>query len=126
MKKLAAITTASALALGVFAGGIASAATPSITLNKASAKGAKLSVQVTVAGLKLAPGQVGKAKKAGFGHYHLFVNGKYVGFAATPSATIVPKPAIKKGQTFKVTVQLANNDHSPLGKASKAITVTDK
>jgi hypothetical protein len=126
MKKLGAITAASALALGVFAGSLASAATPTITLNSASAKGSKLSVKVTVKGLKLAPGLVGKAKKAGFGHYHLFVNGKYVGFAATPSATIVPAPAIKSGKTYRITVQLANNDHSPIGKASKVIVVKDK
>ena len=127
MKKLAAVAVASALGIGVFAGGVAGAATtPTIKLNSASAKGSKLTVSVTIKGLTLAPKLVGKAPKAGVGHFHVFVNGKYSGFAATKTATITPAPAIKSGKTYKITVQLAQNNHAPIGKASNAITVKDK
>jgi hypothetical protein len=127
MKRIAAVAVASALGLGVFAGGIATAkTTPTIKLLSASAKGPKLSVKVSITGLKLAPKLVGKAPKAGVGHFHVFVNGKYVGFATAASATITPSPAIASGKTYKITVQLAQNNHSPIGKASNAITVKDK
>lgn len=85
----------------------------------------QVTVQIT-GGFTMAPDKIGKKKKAGQGHYHIFVDGKYAGAGAAATGK-TGKPfadfTLAAGE-HTITVQLANNDHSPVGKLSSALTVT--
>ena len=102
----------------------ATAAKPSITLTSAVQSGKSIKVVVVPHNFIFAPKSIGKANKAGHGHFHLFVNGKYVGFAATKVATIRPAGVtLTKGKSYRISVQLATNNHTVLGAKSRTITI---
>lgn len=86
-------------------------------------KNGTVTVFVKVRGWKMYPSLVGKKtlKKDG-GHWHILVNGKYNNYSANAIKGATLK--LKHGD-YKITVALANNDHSPVRGThpSKAISV---
>ena len=100
------------------------AAAPSITLISATQSGKSIRVVVAPKNFTFAPARVGKANQPRRGHFHLFVNGTYVGYKAAKIATIRPAGiTLQAGKSYKIRVQLATNNHSPLGPMSRAITI---
>ena len=122
--------SAAAVSLAGF-GGVAlstssssTAAKPSITLTSASQSGKSIKVVVAPRNFTFAPASVGKANRARHGHFHLFVNGTYVGFAATKVATIRPGGiTLTAGKSYKISVQLSTNNHTTFGARSRSITI---
>ena len=130
LKKLGLVVVLAAALATLVATSVASGAGAAYGIKLKSAKVVGKQVQVSVeitGGFTMAPDKIGKKKKAGQGHYHIFVDGKYAGAgAAATGKTGKPFAAdfVLSAGSHKITVQLANNDHSPVGKASSAITVT--
>jgi hypothetical protein len=86
-------------------------------------KSGTVTVFVKIRGWKMYPALVGKkTNKADGGHWHIFVNGKYNNYSANATKGVTTK--LKKGD-YKITVALANDDHSPVKGAhpSKAVSV---
>jgi hypothetical protein len=84
----------------------------SITNFKVNNKTGVVTVLVKVRGWKMYPSLVGKKTlKTDGGHWHIFVNGKYNNYSANAKKGVTTK--LKKGD-YKITVALANNDHSPV------------
>lgn len=121
--------SAAAVSLAGF-GGVAlsssssTAAAPSIALTSARQAGRSIRVVVAPKNFIFAPASVGRANKPRRGHFHLFVNGVYVGYAAATTATIRPTGiTLRAGRSYRVRVQLATNNHSPVGAMSRSITI---
>jgi hypothetical protein len=115
-------------ALGLVASGGAAMAQRTSTMRDISItnfkvnKNGTVTVFVKIHGWKMYPALVGKkANKADGGHWHIFVNGKYNIYSANATKGVTTK--LKKGD-YKITVALANNDHSPVKGThpSKAVT----
>lgn len=68
-------------------------------------------ITVTVANFTLAPDKIGQPPVTGEGHWHVLVDGTYVGASGTLTGLA---PDLSAG-THTIRVQLANNDHSALG-----------
>ena len=130
MRKALAISLVTLVAaLGLVAsGGVAMAQRTSmmheisITNFKVNNKTGVVTVLVKVRGWKMYPALVGKkTNKADGGHWHIYVNGKYNTYSANATKGTTTK--LKKGD-YKITVALANDDHSPVKGThpSKAIT----
>ena len=130
MRKALALALVTLVAvLGLVAAGNAATSTRtnmmrdiSITNFKVNKNGT-VTVFVKVHGWKMYPKLVGKkTNKADGGHWHIFVNGKYNNYSANATKGVTTK--LKKGD-YKITVALANDDHSPVKGThpSKAITV---
>lgn len=79
---------------------------------------------VRITGWKMLPALVGKKpnSKTG-GHWHIFVNGKYNN--ATANAKSGKSLKLKAG-TYKISAELANNDHSELSPPVKSKTLSIK
>jgi hypothetical protein len=95
----------------------------SITNFKVNKGAGTVTVFVRIHDWKMYPKLVGrKTLKADGGHWHIFVNGKYNTYSASATKGVTLK--LKKGD-YKITVALANNDHSPVKGThpSKAISV---
>jgi ABC-type glycerol-3-phosphate transport system substrate-binding protein len=93
----------------------------SITNFKANKNGT-VTVFVKVRGWKMYPKLVGKkTNKADGGHWHIYVNGKYNTYSANATKGVTTK--LKNGD-YKITVALANDDHSLVKGThpSKAVT----
>jgi hypothetical protein len=107
-----------------------------------TAKGGKVTATVKLTNFKLDPQDVGKAPKPGKGHLHFSMDGgkfdfpKYSGangqLAKKLGVTGKYSPSVTPSITYKglpkgkhtLSVQLANNDHSPAGGAAQvAFTV---
>jgi hypothetical protein len=107
-----------------------------------TAKGGKVTATVKLTNFKLDPQDVGKAPKPGKGHLHFSMDGgkfdfpKYSGangqLAKKLGVTGKYSPSVTPSITYKglpkgkhtISVQLANNDHSPAGGAAQvAFTV---
>lgn len=90
--------------------------TPTIALNAPAAgqlvyAGATVPLSVTITNFTLAPQSVGMAAVAGQGHYHIFLDGQYIGNSAYVTGTaIIPVTTMPGMHTLSVS--LANNDHS--------------
>jgi hypothetical protein len=79
---------------------------------------------VRITGFKMIPSRVGKKPNSAIGgHWHIFVNGKYNNFSANAKTGRTTK--LKAG-TYKIQVELANNDHSELSRPVKSKTMTIK
>jgi Domain of unknown function (DUF4399) len=86
--------------------------------------GSMVQVNVRVVGWKMIPSRVGKKpNSATGGHWHIFVNGKYNNFSANARTGKTLK--LKHG-TYKIQVELANNDHSELSPPVKSKTMSIK
>jgi len=84
-------------------------------------KDRSVTVKVKIRGFKMLPAKVGKkTNAAGAGHWHIYVNGKYNTFSANAASGTTK--VLKKGD-YKVRVELANNDHSPLSEPTSSKTV---
>jgi len=121
MRRLLLLLVAAALILA--AAGAGSAATPrSITIVKASAApSGVVTVQVKIRGWKMYPALVGKKpNKPDGGHWHVLVDGKYSNASAKASGKTL---ALESG-THRITVELANNDHSLLKPRVRSAAVT--
>jgi hypothetical protein len=71
---------------------------------------------------KLYPKLVGsKMNKKDGGHWHIYVNGKYNAYSASPKSGRTT--ALKKGD-YKLYVALANDDHSPVKGADRSKTIS--
>jgi Domain of unknown function (DUF4399) len=115
-----------AAAAAVQAGATTSRATArSITLLSVhELSGSKVQVNVRVTGWKMLPTKVGKKpNSATGGHWHIFVNGKYNNFSANAHTGKTLK--LEHG-TYKIQVELANNDHSELSPPVKSKSMTIK
>jgi hypothetical protein len=107
-----------------------------------TAKGGKLAATVKLTNFTLDPKDVGKAPKPGKGHLHFSVDGGKYDFPkySGPNGQLAKKlgvtgkysPSVTNSITYKnlpkgkhtISVQLANNDHSPAGGAAQvAFTV---
>jgi hypothetical protein len=97
----------------------------SITLKSVKeAAGHTVVASVSITGWKMLPSRVGKKPNSKIGgHWHLFVNGKYNN--ATASPTTGKSLKLKPG-TYKISAELANNDHSELSPPVKSKTLTIK
>lgn len=81
-----------------------------------------VTVNVKIRGWKLYPKAVGsKTNAKDGGHWHIYVNGKYNTYSA--SATTGKTTPLKHGD-YKLRVELANNDHSPLSEPTKSKTIS--
>lgn len=109
---LAAAATAAAVVAAAVAAVPAGAATaPSISIARTSVKDGTVVVTAAISGWKLLPARVGKKPNApGGGHWHIFVDGKYVNFSAARTGTTKRLAA----GDHTIVVELANNDHSSL------------
>ena len=93
--------------------------TLSIKANKTTVKpGDKVTFTLTVGNFKLDASKIGKAKKAGEGHYHVYGFGKtsganYLAAGVTTTVTITIPATAKPGKET-ITIELRNNDHSSL------------
>jgi hypothetical protein len=122
---LIVLVTLAAAVAAVQAGATTSrAAARSITLLSVhELSGSKVQVNVRITGWKMLPTRVGKKpNSATGGHWHIFVNGKYNNFSANAHTGRTLK--LEHG-TYKIQVELANNDHSELSPPvkSKAMTI---
>jgi len=127
-KALALALVTLVAALGLVAAGNAATSKRTVVMHEISItsfkvnKGGTVTVFVKVRGWKMYPKLVGKkTNKANGGHWHIFVNGKYNTYSANATKGTTLK--LKKGD-YKITVALANDDHSPVKgtHASKAVT----
>jgi hypothetical protein len=81
-----------------------------------------VTVYVKLHDWKLYPKLVGsKVNKKDGGHWHIFVNGKYNAYSASPKSGRTTK--LKKGD-YKLYVALANDDHSPVKGADRSKTIS--
>ncbi len=122
MRRLVSLLVATAVVLAAV--GASSAATGrSITIVKASAAPSGIvTVQVKIRGWKMYPALVGKKpNKLDGGHWHVLVDGKYSN--ASAKATSGKSLALESG-THRITVELANNDHSLLKPRVRSGAVT--
>jgi hypothetical protein len=99
-------------------------ATRSIHIVSAKAQsGGKILVTVKITGWKMYPKLVGSTStptRPNGGHWHIFVDGKYDNFSASPTTGTAIK--VKAGK-HTVYAELANNNHSSLKPAVKSNTV---
>jgi len=123
---LALVTTVAAL--GVAAAGEAAPTSHasmmrdiSITSFKVN-KNDTVTVFVKIHDWKMYPALVGKkTNKPDGGHWHIDVDGKYNTYSANPTKGTTTK--LKKGD-YKISVALANDDHSPVKGTHPSKTVT--
>ena len=130
MRKAAVLALVSLVAaLGLVAAGNAATSKRTDVMHEISItnfkvnKNGTVSVFVQIRGWKMYPKLVGKkTNKPDGGHWHIFVNGKYNSYSANATKGVTTK--LKKGD-YKITVALANDDHSPVmgTHASKAVSV---
>lgn len=116
----AAAAAAAALAAALPVG---AATSPSISIARTSVKDGAVLVTATISNWKLLPARVGKTPNAaGGGHWHIFVDGKYVNFSAARTGTT---KRLSPGE-HTIVLELANNDHSSLAPRvrSAAVKVT--
>jgi len=127
-RTLALTLVAAVAALSLVAAGGAATTKPAATMHEISItkftvnKSGTVTVFVKIRGWKMYPALVGKkTNKADGGHWHIYVNGKYNTYSANATKGTTTK--LKKGD-YKITVALANDDHSPVKGThpSKAIT----
>jgi hypothetical protein len=86
--------------------------------------GSRVQVNGRITGWKMLPTTVGKTpNSATGGHWHIFVNGKYNNFSAGAHTGRTLK--LEHG-TYKIQVELANNDHSELSQPVKSKVMTIK
>lgn len=86
--------------------------------------GSVVQVNVRITGWKMLPTRVGKKpNSATGGHWHIFVNGKYNNFSANAHTGKTLK--LKHG-TYRISAELANNDHSELFPPVKSKSMTVK
>jgi hypothetical protein len=123
------IVIATALAVLLAGSSVAAArpasphASPHITLVSAKAgAGGVIVVKVRIRGWKMYPALVGKAPKAGGGHWHIIVDGKYNNFSANAATGVSKKVAAGKHKVYAI---LAQDNHAQLsGAGEKTRTVT--
>jgi uncharacterized protein (DUF2141 family) len=127
-KTLALALVTLVAALGLVASGGAATSTRTDMMHEISItnfkvnKGGTVTVFVKVRGWKMYPKLVGKkTNKADGGHWHIFVNGKYNNYSA--NATKGSTLKLKHGD-YKITVALANDDHSPVKGTHPSKTIT--
>ncbi len=121
---LALLGAAVGLATAAQAAPGATTAKPSIRLLGTSVSGGVVTVKVAITGWAMYPKLVGKKlNKPDGGHWHVYVNGKYNNFSANPT---VGKTTTLKPGTYKIRVELANDDHSEVERAAPSRTVTVK
>ncbi len=124
MRRIAVLLTmlGVACALATQAG---AAGKPSISIVRTGVKAGAVTVTVKVANWRLLPAQIGKQPNAvDGGHWHLYVDGKYV---AASGALTAASAKLSSG-AHRLRVELVNNDHSrlapPVGSATVTVKVT--
>jgi hypothetical protein len=86
--------------------------------------GSVVQVNVRITSWQMLPTRVGKKpNSASGGHWHIFVNGKYNNFSANAHTGKTLK--LKHG-TYRISAELANNDHSELSPPVKSKSMTIK
>jgi hypothetical protein len=84
-----------------------------------------IEVRVDIRDFTLDPDRVGGSNEAGFGHWHLFLDGVYQGFVTGTEGFEATLTELEPGP-HAIRVELANNDHSPLpfAEASDEVNIT--
>ena len=101
---------------------------PATGVTRGSANDKRLDIQVTVSGVKLDMGQVGKAPASGVGNWQVLVDGKFAGLSASGIVTLPNDmwPELATGD-HEIKAELHNNDQTVMsGAASSTIKVTIK
>jgi methionine-rich copper-binding protein CopC len=87
----------------------------------ATLSGNAVQVQVEISDFIIDTEAVGKAKAPGRGHWHLYLDGEFIGAVTTEDTTL---EQVTQGP-HHLRVALANNDHSPLSPPAEASVVID-
>ena len=122
MRRIAVLLTmlGVACALAAQAG---AAGKPSISIVRTGVTAGAVTVTVKVENWRLLPAQIGKKpNEADGGHWHLYVDGKYV----AASGTLTAATAKLSSGAHRLRVELVNNDHSSLAPPVGSATVTVK
>lgn len=83
--------------------------------------GSAVHVRVEIANFVIDTEAVGKARMPGRGHWHLYLDGEFIGAETTQETTLEQVPP----GPHHLRVALANNDHSPLSPPAEASVVID-
>jgi len=107
---------------GFFSGGIPGKGYVQITRVHPNPNTGCISLRLRLLGWRMYPGEVGSSvNRPDGGHYHVYVNGKYNRFGS--NATRARVCGLESGQTYRLRVVLANNNHRELRARSQVVTV---